>query len=141
VLYIGLAHYTESALPALEYAMRAASVDFVQFNYSLAERGAEQRMLQAAADTGTAVIINRPFAGATLFARVHGKALPEFAAEFGITSWAQYFLKFIVSHPAVTCVIPATSDPKHLADNMAAGSGPMPDEKTRRRMADAFERL
>jgi diketogulonate reductase-like aldo/keto reductase len=141
VRYLGLTHYTESALPALERAMRAANVDFVQFNYSLAERGAEERMLRAAADTGTAVIINRPFAGSALFSRVRGKPLPDFAAEFGIKSWAQYFLKFIVSHPAVTCAIPATSDPKHLVDNMAAGSGPLPDEQTRRRMADAFERL
>lgn len=140
VRYLGLTHYTESALPALERAMRASSVDFVQFNYSLAERGAEARMLPAAADTGTAVIINRPFAGAGLFSRVRGKALPAFAAEFGIRSWAQYFLKFILSHPAVTCAIPATSDPKHLVDNMAAGSGPMPDAKTRQRMIDAFER-
>ena len=124
-----------------EEILRRERLDFVQFSYSLADRDAEARLLPVAAERGAAVIINRPFDGGALFQRVKGKPLPAFAAEIGCTTWAAYFLKFIVSHPGVTCAIPATSQLVHLQENMAALSGPMPDNALRQRMAQAFDRL
>lgn len=125
----------------VEEIARKERLDFVQFTYSLADRAAEARLLPLAAERGAAVIVNRPFDGGALFAHVRGKALPAFAAEIGCATWAAYFLKFITSHPAVTCAIPATTQVAHLAQNMAAASGPMPDAAMRRRMAQAFDRL
>ncbi len=113
-------------------------LDFVQLPYSIGSREAEKRLLPAAADSGTAVLVMRPFEEGALFAAVRGKPLPAWAGEIGATSWAQFFLKFVVSHPAVTCAIPATSKPDHQKDNLAAGAGPMPDERLRRRMAAEF---
>jgi len=110
--------------------------DFVQFNYSLAERDAEQRLLAVAAESGAAVIINRPFAQGELFAKVKGRELPAWAAEFDCSSWAQFFLKYIVAHPAVTCVIPGTGNVRHMTDNLKAGTGRLPDERTRKRMVE-----
>ena len=104
-------------------------------------REAEERLLPLAADLGTAVLVNRPFRRGGLFRRVRGRTLPAWTAEFDCKSWAQFFLKFILSHPAVTCVIPATSKPKHLVDNMHAGFGRIPDAGTRQRMWDYLERL
>jgi aryl-alcohol dehydrogenase-like predicted oxidoreductase len=121
--------------------MRTREFDFVQFNYSMVEREAEERILPLAQETGAAVIVNRPLAQASLFSRVHGKELPAWAAEFDCKSWGQFFLKYILGHPAVTCVIPATSKPHHLTDNMGAGAGKLPDEKTRRRMAEFVDKL
>ncbi len=135
VRYVGVTHYTESAYDELELVMGAERLDFVQINYSIAERAAEQRILPLAAERGIAVLVNRPFAKGGLFARVREKPLPPWAVEFDCASWAQFLLKFILSHPAVTCVIPATSKEKHLEDNMEAGFGRLPDAKTRGRMA------
>jgi diketogulonate reductase-like aldo/keto reductase len=122
----------------LEDVLRKESLDFVQFTYNLEDRAAEKRLLPLAADREIAVLINRPFQGGVLFRKVKGKALPDWAAECDCTSWGQVFLKFIVSHPAVTCVIPATSRVHHLQDNMAAGFGRLPDTTMRKRMADYF---
>ncbi len=141
VRYLGVTHYHEGAYGELERHLRTGTLDFVQLNYSLAESEAQRRMLPLAAETGTAVLVNRPFSKGALFPRVTGKPLPEWAKEFDCASWAQFFLKWILGHPAVTCAIPATRNPKHLADNMAAGLGRLPDEAMRRRMAQYFEAL
>lgn len=135
VRYLGVTHYTESAYGELERVMRAEPLDFVQLNYSIAEREAEARLLPLARERGIAVLANRPFAKAGLFGRVRGRALPAWAGEFDCASWAQFFLKFVIGHPAVTCAIPATSNPKHLVDNVQAGYGRLPDEAMRQRMA------
>jgi aryl-alcohol dehydrogenase-like predicted oxidoreductase len=135
IRYLGVTHYTASAHGELAAILEAEPVDFVQVNYSLAERDAERRLLPLAAERGVAVVVNRPFAEGALFRRVRGKALPGWAAELGCHSWAQLFLKWIVAHPAVTCVIPATSRPEHLRDNMQAGVGPLPDAAARGRLA------
>jgi len=134
VRYIGVTHYTVSALADLENALKAETFDFAQFNYSLATRDAERRLLPFCQERGIGVLINRPFEEGVLFTRVQGKKLPGYAAEIGCTSWAQFFLKFIVSHPAVTCVIPATSRVAHMQDNMQAGFGALPDANLRQRM-------
>src|SRR5690348_2912990 len=141
VRYIGITHYTSSAYPEVERWLKTGAYDFVQINYSLEEREAEERILPLAAERRVNVIINRPFAGSSLFSRTKGKPLPPWAAELGIASWAQYFLKWIVSHPAVTCAIPGTARPDHMRDNLAAGRGPMPDAATRRRMVEYFDGL
>ena len=120
---------------------RKGDIDFVQVNYSLAEPEAERRLLGAAAEAGTAVIVNRPFAEGAMFRRVRDRALPEWAKEAGAASWAQFFLKWIVAQPAVTCVIPGTRNPRHVADNLGALSGPLPDAALRRRMAEHFNSL
>src|SRR4051812_36658256 len=134
--YTGITHYHSGAYPELEKLLKTRAYDFVQFNYSLAEREAEQRLLGVAAETGTAVIINRPFAQGELFPKVKGRDLPPWAAEFDCTSWAQFFLKYIIAHPAVTCVIPGTGKVSHMTDNLKAGAGRLPDEGTRKRMVD-----
>ena len=121
--------------------MRREKLDFVQFTYNLADRSVEDRLLPLARERGIAVIINRPLDGGQLFDRVRGKPLPPWAGEIGVTNWAQYFLKFVVSHPAVTLAIPATSQPAHMAENMGAAVGQMPDEGVRRRMIDYFNRV
>ena len=139
--YLGITHYHSGAYAELEKLLKTREFDFVQFNYSMAEREAETRLLQVAADSGTAVLINRPFAQGELFPRVRGKALPAWAAEFDCDSWAQYFLKYILGHPAVTCVIPSTGKTAHLADNLKAGSGRLPDAALRRRMLAHLEGL
>lgn len=141
VRYIGVTHYAEGAYAALEKQITTKQLDFVQFNYSMGEREAEKRLLPAAIASGTAVIVNRPFAKASLFDRVRGRQLPEWASEFDAGTWAQFFLKYILGHPAVTCVIPATRNPKHLADDMQAGRGRLPDEKMRQRMVAFWEDL
>jgi aryl-alcohol dehydrogenase-like predicted oxidoreductase len=116
--------------------VKTKQYDFVQFNFSLDEPEAEARLLPACAASGTAVLINRPFAQAGLFGRVRGKPLPPWAAEVQCASWAQFFLKWILGHPAVTCVIPGTRRVGHLRDNLAAATGPLPDAATRKRMSD-----
>ncbi len=121
--------------------LRSEPLDFVQFSYNIEDRSAEERLLPLAAERGLAVLINRPYQRGELFRKVKGKALPEWAAEFGCTSWGQFFLKFIASHPAVTCVIPATADPRHMRDNMAAGFGRLPDAAMRKRMLAYFASL
>jgi len=115
--------------------------DFVQFTYNIADREAEQRLLPLAAERGIAVIVNRPFQRGALFDQVQGKPLPAWAAEFNCANWAQFFLKFIVSHPVVTCAIPATSRVDHMVQNMGAGRGRLPDAQERQRMAQHFSGL
>lgn len=132
--YIGITHYSVSAHDDLERVLSAEKFDFAQFNYSLATREAEQRLLPFCQERGIGVLINRPFEEGALFTRTRGRKLPAYAAEFDCTSWAQFFLKYILSHPAVTCVIPATSRAAHMRDNVQAGFGKLPDEKMRRRM-------
>lgn len=141
IRYLGITHYHEGAYRELDQLLRGGDYDFVQLNYSIGERAAEQTILPLAAERGVAVIANRPFAQGNLFSRVREAPLPAWAADFDCTSWAQFFLKYILAHPAVTCVIPATSKPKHLLDNMAAGTGRLPDEAARRRMVDLVESL
>jgi len=136
VRYIGITHYTDSAHAQLEQIVRSKSVDFVQFNYSIRSRNAEKSLLHAAKENGVAVIINEPFDQGALFRSVKGKELPAWAADYDIKSWAQFFLKYLLGNPAVTCVIPGTSDVKHLVDNMGAGFGKLPDENGRRKMAE-----
>jgi len=139
--YVGVTHYHAGAHAELEKVLKPGDLDFVQVNYSLAEPEAERRLLRVAADTSTAVIVNRPFAEGAMFGRVKGKALPEWAKEIGCASWAQFFLKWILAQPAVTCVIPGTRNPKHIADNLGAAAGALPDEAMRRRMSDYFGSL
>jgi aryl-alcohol dehydrogenase-like predicted oxidoreductase len=139
--YTGITHYTASAYPEVERAMKVAPWDFLQINYSLAERDAEKKILPMAKDLGMRVLVNRPFGEGSLFRRVKGKALPPWAAELGIASWAQFFLKWIVSHPAVTCAIPATSKPEHMKDNLGAARGVLPNKSFREKMTDHFDSL
>lgn len=141
IRYIGITHYVTSAYPELMRVMREYAVDFVQFNYSLQTREAEKAILPFAADQGVAVIINRPFEEGSIFARVAGKPLPDWAGQIECTSWSQFFLKYILSHPAVSCVIPATAKPDHLSDNMKAAMGPLPEEVVRKEMAQYFDRI
>jgi diketogulonate reductase-like aldo/keto reductase len=141
IRYVGITHYTASAHAEVEKWLKAEQYDFLQINYSLAERDAEKRLLNLCRERNIAVIANRPFAEGAMFQRVRGKPLPPWAAEIGVASWAQYFLKWIVGHPAVTCVIPGTGRAEHVADNVAAGFGALPDEKMRQRMAAHFDSL
>jgi aryl-alcohol dehydrogenase-like predicted oxidoreductase len=139
IRYLGVTHYQQSESERIERLMRTEALDFVQIPYSLARRQAEARLLPAARDTGTAVLVMQPFETGELFRRVKGKSLPDFAAEFDCKSFAQFFLKFVVSHPAVTCPLPATSNPKHVDDNVQAGFGRLPDEALRRKMVAFLE--
>jgi diketogulonate reductase-like aldo/keto reductase len=141
IRYLGITHYSVSAHGEVERVLKARPYDFLQINYSLAERDAEQRLLPLCQEKKVAVIINRPFAEGALFRRTKGKPLPPWAAELGIKSWAQYFLKWIAGHPAVTCVIPATSKPDHLKDNQVAGYGALPDATAREKMRAHFDAL
>jgi diketogulonate reductase-like aldo/keto reductase len=134
--YIGVTHYDSSAFGEVEKVLRSEKLDFLQINYSIMEREAEEKILPLAQERGVAVIINRPFGGGDIFARVRAKALPDWAAEFDCRSWAQFFLKWIVAHPAVTCSIPATDNLRHLQDNMEAGSGRLPTAKQRQQMIE-----
>jgi len=139
IRYIGLTHYVVSAHDDLERLIRSEEIDFIQVNFSIQTRNAEKRLLDVAQDHEVGVLINRPYEGGNLFRRMKGKALPEWAAEWDISSWGQFFLKYIVSHPAVTCAIPATSKLHHLEDNMGAAFGRLPDENTRKKMVQYFE--
>jgi len=121
--------------------MQNEPIDFVQITYNIADREAEKQLLPLALERGISVIVNLPFQGSLLFDKVRGKALPEWAREFGCDNWAQYFLKFIVSHRAVTCAIPATSTLTHMTENMGALVGELPDPKTRRKMVSLFEEI
>jgi diketogulonate reductase-like aldo/keto reductase len=141
VRYVGITHYTPSAFSDLAGIIEREQIDFVQLPYSIDLRDAEKRMLPLAAERRVAVMVNRPFGGGGLFRQVRGKTLPPWAAELGCASWAQFFLKYIVSHPAVTCVIPATADSAHLSDDLKAGYGPLPDAAGRRRMAEFWDSM
>ena len=138
IKYIGVTHYTTSSYPDLIAIIEREKLDFVQFNYSVTTREAERRLLPLCADKGVAVLINRAFEDGNLFTRVQGKPLPAWAAEFGAKSWAQVFLKFVLAHPAVTCVIPATGKLRNLVDNLGAGMGALPDAKQRAQIVAAW---
>ena len=141
IRYLGITHHEAGAFPDVEKIMRSEKLDFLQINYSLMEREAEQRVLPLAQERGIAVLINRPFGAGNLFGKVRSKPVPDWATEFDCRSWAQFFLKWIVAHPAVTCAIPATDKPAHLEDNMQGGVGRLPDEKMRRRMVEFVSSL
>lgn len=132
--YIGIARHSASYYDSMMKMMATGTVDFLQVNYSLLETQAQERVLPMALDKGVAVTINRPFINGAFFAKVKGQKLPAWAAEFDCNSWAQFSLKFILSHPAVTCVLTETAKPKHALDNIGGGFGRLPDEKTRQRM-------
>ena len=134
VRYVGVTHYHAGAYADVERYVAKGDLDFLQINYSLAEREAAKRLLPLAAETRTAVLVNRPFAEGALFSRVKGRPLPPWAAEIGCTSWAQLFLKWILGAPAVTCAIPGTRNARHVEDNLGAGRGPMPDAAMRKRI-------
>jgi len=141
IRYLGITTSHGRRHDELEKIMAREPLDFVQFTYNLADREAEQRLLPLARERRIAVIANRPFQHGNLFDRVKGKPLPAWAREFDCDNWAQFFLKFIIAHPAVTCAIPATRQPAHLVENMGAGIGRLPDERTRQRMIQYFENL
>jgi len=133
--YLGITHYTPAAHDALADILEAEEIDFVQMPYSIVDRAAERRLLPVAEARGVGVLPNRPVGGAGLLRSMRGKPLPGWAGDLGIESWAQFCLKFLLAHPAVTCIIPGTGDPAHMVDNLAAGAGPLPDAKTREAMA------
>jgi diketogulonate reductase-like aldo/keto reductase len=139
IRYMGITHYTASAHEALEKIVKTGVIDFVQFNYSINIRNAEKSLLKAAKDHGVAVIINEPFESGSLFKLVKGKELPGWAGEYDIKSWAQYFLKYILANPAVNCVIPGTSNTKHVIDNMGAGFGRLPDQAGLKKMLEYIQ--
>lgn len=134
IRYIGITHYDEGAHADVADVLEREPLDFLQINYSVGEPEAAERLLPMAADKGVAVIVNRPFGGGSLFRQVRAQPLPPWAAEIGASSWAQLFLKFVLSHPAVTCAIPGTGNPEHMRDNLGAGRGRMPDQALRQRM-------
>jgi diketogulonate reductase-like aldo/keto reductase len=141
IRYIGITHYESGALNEIENLMRSETLDFLQINYSLMEPEAEQRILPLARERRIAVIANRPFGGGDLFDKVRSKPLPDWATEFDCRSWAQFFLKWIVANPAVTCAIPATDKARHLEDNMQGGIGRLPDAGMRQRMKEFVSAL
>ncbi|HSD44352.1 MAG TPA: aldo/keto reductase [Burkholderiales bacterium] len=141
VRYIGITTSHGRRHAEMEKAIATEPFDFVQFTYNFADREAERRLLPLAAERGVAVIANRPFDGGNLFARVQGRPLPPWARDFDCATWAAFFLKFVVSHPAVTCAIPATSQAPHMLENMGALYGRLPDAATRERMIRHFEAL
>lgn len=141
IRYTGITHYTTSAFDNMQQIMQQEEIDFIQIPYSIVSRQAEEKLLPLAADQGIGVIINQPYESGSLFRAVKDKELPAWAKDFDCESWGQFFLKFILSHPAVTCVIPGTDNPKHMRDNAGAGIGSLPDENTRERMAALMKEL
>lgn len=141
VRYVGVTHYVTSAFDELATVITSRDIDFVQLPYSIQTTRAERRLLPLADENDVGVIVNEPFEGGSLFARVDGKPLPDWAASFDCESWAQFFLKYILGHEAVTCVIPGTSDPAHLTENVRAAYGRLPDNNTRERMRHTLDRL
>lgn len=141
IRYLGITTSHGRYHEELETILQQQPLDFVQFSYNIENRTAERRLLPLAREHGIATLINRPYQRGSLFRKVRGKPLPDWAADFDCASWGQFFLKFIASHPGVTCIIPATSKLKHMVDNMAAGYGRLPDEETRRRMIRHLESL
>lgn len=141
IRYVGVTHHELPYFPALAQVVERGNLDFVQVHYSIQTRLAEERILPAALDKGIAVQINMPFEKARLFKLVEGRPLPDFARELGIANWAQYFLKWVISHPAVTCAIPATSNPDHQLQNIGALKGPLPDAEMRKRMLKHMETI
>lgn len=141
IKYIGITHYLPSVYQEMMKLIREERLDFIQCNYNIAVRDAERELLPLAKDKGVAVLINRPFNEGGLFDAVRGKPLPAWASDYGIAGWPSFFLKYLLSNPAVTCAIPGTSDPVHMVENLQAGMGDLPDEKTRKRMVAYFDSL
>ena len=141
IRYLGLTHYRSEAYGELARLIKNEQIDFLQVNYSLAEPESARTLLPLAADRGVAVIVNRPFAGGQLFPRVRGMPLPGWASEFDCATWAQFFLKFILAQPAVTCVIPGTRRPHYMLDNARAGTGRLPDASMQSRMREYLQSL
>jgi diketogulonate reductase-like aldo/keto reductase len=139
IRYLGVTHYTSSAYDELEAVMRKETLDFVQLNYSLDDRAAERKLLPLATERGIAILVNVPFGGGGLLRRLRNRPLPDWAAEIDCTSWAQILLKFVLAHPAVTCVIPGTGNPAHMANNCAAGTGTLLDAALRKRIIAEWE--
>ncbi|WP_424962209.1 aldo/keto reductase [Ekhidna sp.] len=136
IRYIGITHYVDSAHDDLERIIKSESIDFLQVNYSINDRNAEKSLLPAAKDNGVAVLTNRPYSGGSLFRKTKGQELPGWAAEFDCQSWGQFFLKYLLANDAVTCVIPGTSKPHHMKDNLKAGLGKLPTEDHRKKMRE-----
>jgi diketogulonate reductase-like aldo/keto reductase len=141
VRYIGITTSHGRDHEELELALETAPFDFVQLSYNIVDREVERRLLPLAQERRIAVLVNRPFRRGNLFQLVRGRDLPDWVAEFDCGSWAQFFLKFVVSHPAVTCTIPATARVKHMVDNMGAGTGRLPDADLRQRMLHLIESI
>lgn len=141
IRYTGITHYTDASHEELEKVLRAEAFDFVQFNYSIINRHAEKRLLSVAADLGVATLINRPLGEGRLMQKVKGIPLPAWALESDMPTWSVFFLKYLLGHPAVTCVIPATGNPGHAVQNMAAGTGALPDQAMREKMAAYIDGL
>ncbi len=141
VRYIGVTHYTLGAFDNLASIIQSRDIDFVQLPYSLQTTRAEDRLLPLAAENEVGVIVNRPFEGGSLFGKIEDATLPDWTSEFDCESWAQFFLKYILGHEAVTCVIPGTSNPDHLRENVRAGYGRLPDDDTRERMRKTLRQL
>ncbi|MBL6941927.1 MAG: aldo/keto reductase, partial [Rhodospirillales bacterium] len=141
IRYVGITHYRDDAHEDLEMVMQSEILDFVQLNYSVLNRNAENILLPLAAEKGVAVLVNVPFGRGGLFRLVRGRKIPDWAAEFGASSWGQVFLKYILGNPAVTCIIPGTSKAKHMTDNIGAGLGPVPDARQRRKIVELMESL
>lgn len=141
IRYVGITTSRDGQYEALAEILRTEELDFVQFDYAVDNRTAEDELIPIAQDRGIATLVNGPFGRTRLFQRVGDRPVPEWAAEFGATSWAQFFLKWLLAHPAITVVIPATSDPEHLVDNMGAGLGRLPTEDERRRMTELVDSL
>jgi diketogulonate reductase-like aldo/keto reductase len=137
IRYLGITHYTSGAFAEVEAVMRSEKLDFVQINYAADDRAAEQRLLPLARERGIGVIVNQPFGGGGLLGKLKGQPVPAWSKEIGCTTWAQLLLKFVLAHPAVTCVIPGTGRPEYMQDNVRAGFGSYPDESMRQRIAAA----
>lgn len=140
IRYLGITHYTASAYDEVESVMRSEPLDFVQINYSLGDREAERSLLPLAADRGIAVLVNRPFGGGGLLRSLSRTPLPPWASEIQCESWAQVLLKYVLAHPAVTCAIPGTSRPAHMAENCRTATGVLPDDAMRARMVASWEK-
>ena len=139
--YVGITTTFKNDYDAAEAVLRREKPDFFQVDYSLADRDAEKRLLPAARDAGAAVLTALPFGRSSVFAAVRGKSVPEWARDFDATTWPQFFLKFLLGHEAVTAVIPGTTNPAHLADNISAGRGRFPDARQRQAMIEFFQAL
>jgi aryl-alcohol dehydrogenase-like predicted oxidoreductase len=138
IRYVGITHYSASAFPEVESVLRSETLDFLQINYAMNDTSAERRILPLALDRGVAVIVNRPFGGGGLLGTLRNRPLPPWAQGIDCQSWAQVLLKFVLSHPAVTCAIPGTASPQHMSDNIGAGFGRLPDAALRVQMANSL---